>query len=90
MAALMAFASEGIVNDFFHQRKTIRSLLDGKDLFFYDLLTKQTQLLHTSTRHYDYRTFVKSLTDDVSVYRVGIRSAFVTCAVIGCEVGLPK
>ena len=63
MAAVMAFASEGTVSDFFridslhdHQRKTIRSLLDGKDLFFNDLLTKQTQLLYTSTRHYDCRT----------------------------------
>ena len=67
-------ASEGIVSEFSridglhdYQRKTIPSLLDGKDLFFNDLLTKQTQLLHTSTRHYDYRT-LSSLWQMTSVF----------------------
>ena len=62
MAAPMTFAWEGIVSHFFqidslhdHQRKTKQSL-PGEDLFFNDLLTKGTNLLHTSTRHYNYRT----------------------------------
>ena len=51
-------------------------------LFFNDLLTKQTASPHIDETYYDCLT----LTDDVRVYRVGIWSALVTCAVTG----LPK